>query len=157
MGYAYTWYDAIPNGWRIAFGEQLSKDIKTAFKIDKKRNPKLKWKDAIFWTQIKEKWGGLRLYASATETIQNVLGYYERISELYCIDCGAPALYMTTGYILPFCEKCFDGLDCYDHLKKNKKEYQSFKKECKIKGENKKRFKPAPVVVESFFANKKEK
>ena len=29
-GYESTFYDWIPDGWRIAFGKQLSKDIKKA-------------------------------------------------------------------------------------------------------------------------------
>jgi len=106
-GYSYTWYDHIPEGWRKAFGIQLSKDIKKAFKEDKKENKKLKWKDALYWEQIKEKWGGLRLYASASNHIYEVLDKYEELSFKYCINCGKPTEYVTSGWVTYLCGDCF--------------------------------------------------
>ena len=106
-GYAFTEYDAIPNGWRKAFGKQLSKDIKKAGKESRKRvGKRLSWKKMICWQQIKEKYGSLRLYASATQEIQDVLGKYELMSEGYCINCGKPARYKTCGWVEYYCEDC---------------------------------------------------
>ena len=34
LGYELTWYDAIPIGWRKAFGKQFSKDLKKQLKKD---------------------------------------------------------------------------------------------------------------------------
>lgn len=132
-GYGHTWYDDIPEGWKIAFGKQLSDDIKAAFLEDKKENPKLNWKNALYWEQIKEKYGGLRLYASATKRIQDVLSHYESISENYCIACGAPARFMTSGYILPLCSDCFDKTAQAKAIKeKLPKQYLKYKRDHRI-------------------------
>lgn len=134
LGYSFTWYDDIPEGWKKAFGKQLSKDIKNAFKKDKKLNPKLTWKQALYWEQIKEKYGSLCLYASATGNIQTVLDKYELLSHAYCIHCGNPARYKTPFYIEYLCENCmrkelnaqFKDEECLyddyivDHLKNNR-------------------------------------
>lgn len=129
LGYEFTWYDDIPQGWRIAFGKQLSDDIKAAYKKDKKANPKLKWADALMWTQIKEKWGRLCLYATATSNIYAVLEHYEELSEKYCIACGAPAEYQTSGWIIPLCERCFENTSAAKAVRENfPKQYKSFKK-----------------------------
>ena len=106
MGYDHTWYDMIPTGWQIAFGKQLTEDIHKAFKEDKKKNKHLTWKKALSWEQIKEKYGELRLYASATENIMKVLEHYESISADYCICCGKPSTRMTLGWISFVCDDC---------------------------------------------------
>lgn len=107
LGYAYTLYEHIPSGWRKAFGNDLLKDIKRAGKKSRKRLHKhLSWRKMIIWTDIKEKYGTLRLYASATEEIYDVLEHYESISDKYCINCGKSAKYMTSGYIVPLCDEC---------------------------------------------------
>ena len=106
-GYSITWYDYIPNGWRLAFGKQLSDDIKKAGKESRKRLGYKSWKNLISWQQIKEKYGELRLYASATDEIMHVLEKYELLSSGYCINCGKPARYMTQGWIEYLCEDCF--------------------------------------------------
>lgn len=108
MGYAYTELDSVPVGWRRAFGKQMSKDIKLAGKQSRKRvGKRLSWKQMITWEQIKEKYGGLRLYAAATDEIQKVLDKYELLSEGYCIECGQPARYKTLGWIEFYCKECF--------------------------------------------------
>ena len=108
MGYAYTELDSVPQGWRKAFGKQMSKDIKAAGKASRKAsNKRLSWKQMITWEQIKEKYGGLRLYAAATDEIQKVLDKYELLSEGYCIECGQPARYKTPGWIEYYCKECF--------------------------------------------------
>ncbi len=140
--YRFTWYDDIEDGWKKAFGKELSQDIKAAFKEDKKDNPKLKWKDALYWEQIKEKWGSLCLYCSASPNIRKVIEHYEDISGKYCFRCGKPAKYISKGYILPYCNDCFEAR--FKDIKKqmaqakNKpdnaltKEWISYKKERSI-------------------------
>lgn len=110
--YDYTWYDDIPEGWQKAFGKQMLIDIKAAIKKTKKaawknEHRRLKTADCLTFQQIKEKWGELCLYASASEQVQNVLDYYEKLSIGYCINCGKPARYMTKGWIGYLCEDCF--------------------------------------------------
>lgn len=107
----FTWYDEIPVGWRKAFGKQLLNEIlkegKKELKQLKDEGKKVTWEDILFWEQIKEKYGELRLYASATEDIQNILSKYELLSQCYCIDCGKPARYCSKGWIEYYCDKCF--------------------------------------------------
>lgn len=106
-GYGFTEYDYISEGWRKAFGKQLLKDIKKAYKLDKKDYPKLKYKTALHWLQIKSKYGTLRLYADATQRIREVLLKYEALSSSYCEVCGNPSKYVTDGWIEFLCEDCF--------------------------------------------------
>jgi len=111
-GYSFTEYDAIPEGWRKAFGKELSDELKKVGKEELKKlnkeykNKKYKWRDILQFEQIKEKYGTLRLYASATKKIQDILSKYESLSEKYCIDCGKPAVYQTKGWISFVCEDC---------------------------------------------------
>ena len=108
MGYAYTEDEDIPFGWYKAFGKDLIKDIAKAGKASRKRLHKhLSWRKMITWEQIKEKYGTLRLYASATEEIEHVLEKYELLSQFYCINCGKPSTYRTKGWIEFYCEDCF--------------------------------------------------
>lgn len=109
MGYSCTEDETIPYGWYKAFGKEMLKEIKEAGKASRKRLGKnLSWSKMITWEEIKEKWGTLRLYASATNEIMNVLSKYEYLSKFYCIDCGKPTRYITGGYILYLCEDCFE-------------------------------------------------
>jgi len=108
-GYAYTEYDFIESGWQIAFGKQLSEDIKRAGKESRKRIGKhLSWRKMLYWEQIKEKWGELCLYASCTNEIRKVLDRYELMSIGYCQFCGKPARYRTRGWVSYLCESCFE-------------------------------------------------
>lgn len=100
--YSFTELDDMPNGWRIAFGEQFCADIQ--HELDK-----LKPEAAADFRvlQIKEKFGQLRFYTNwVTEGIDEVICRYENLSERTCIRCGAPATKITTGWISPFCDKC---------------------------------------------------
>ena len=106
MGYEYTWYDEIPQGWRKAFGKQLSDEILAAGKSYLKEHKDKTWDDVIHWEQIKEKFGELRLYASAIDGIDKILTRYELLSRCYCEDCGKPARYVTNGYVVYMCEDC---------------------------------------------------
>ena len=111
MGYTFTEDEQIPRGWYKAFGKDLLNDIKKAGKESRKRIGKhLSWKKMITWEQIKEKFGTLRLYASATDEIMLVLDKYEIMSRFYCINCGKKAKYVTHGWIEYYCEDCFEDV-----------------------------------------------
>ena len=100
LGYSCTWYDAIPEGWRIAFGKQLSKELRAALKKDKLLR-------TFRFMDIKEKWGELCLYNNGVrDNTDRVITKYEKLSTAYCINCGKPVRYITQGYILYICEDC---------------------------------------------------
>ena len=100
LGYGSIWYDDIPDGWRQAFGKELSKELRQALK-----------KDGLLKTfrfhQIKEKWGELCLYNNGTgANSSKVITKYEKLSLCYCINCGKPARFVTLGWISYVCEDC---------------------------------------------------
>lgn len=120
MGYSFTEDEAIPEGWRKAFGKELLKDIKKAGKLSRKNAHKhLSWKKMIQFQEIKEKWGLLCLYASATDEIMKVLDKYEYLSQFYCINCGKPTKYVTKGYITYICQDCKEN-EFVDKLSREK-------------------------------------
>lgn len=103
-GYDCSMYDWIPEGWRKAFGRDLTHDIADALRADGIRRGK--WSECLQWQDIKEKYGRLRLYADTTDRVQEVLSKYECLSIGYCINCGKPARYVTSGWIEYVCEDC---------------------------------------------------
>lgn len=111
----------IPKGWRKAFGKQFKKDLRQAL-----------IKDEILktfqFTQIKEKYGTLRLYnnGEGPET-EKVIRYYESLSMCYCIRCGKPARYETKGWIEYLCEDCFDESENI-----NRSNYDEYKLSCRL-------------------------
>lgn len=105
--YKYTFYDNIPQGWRKAFGMKMLKELKEILN-------KAHYLDDYRVVQVKEKFGTLRWYDNgAPEDIYTELinwnSKYEALSALTCIDCGEPAIGMTTGWINPVCEKHAEG------------------------------------------------
>lgn len=63
------------------------------------------------FSQIKEKWGSLRIYDNgapeeAYDEIEAWKSKYEELSEKFCIQCGKPAKYISIGWISPWCESC---------------------------------------------------
>lgn len=100
-------YDAIPYGWKKAFGKQLLKDLRKAWLES--------GKISFYFNDIKEKYGTLCLYANqGTEAIYKVLHHYEHLSQYYCIECGQKAEYVTRGWIQYLCEPCFMDYICSD-------------------------------------------
>lgn len=100
-GYASTWFDFIPTGWRKAFGKQLSIDLREQLKKDEQLKK-------FRFTDIKEKYGTLRLYCcSATEEVYNILDFYEDLSSDYCVICGKPTKYLLPANLF-LCEDCIN-------------------------------------------------
>ena len=103
--YDYTELDSMPEGWRIAFGDQMVEElnqelVKGGFVNDYRI------------TQIKEKYGGLRWYDNGnTKEGYNIINKYESLSQRTCICCGKPAKYITFGWISPFCEDCIKDIE----------------------------------------------
>ena len=103
--YDYTELDQMPDGWRIAFGDQmveeLNQELVTGGFVNDYRI-----------TQIKEKYGGLRWYDNGnTKEGYNIINKYESLSRRTCICCGKPAKYITLGWISPFCEDCIKDIN----------------------------------------------
>lgn len=98
----YTELDSMPDGWRKAFGIKMCDEIKRELKRHKGALKKYRI------TQIKEKFGGLRWYDNwGTEKIyKEIIPKYEAISYETCINCGKPAMYISKGWISPYCCNC---------------------------------------------------
>lgn len=104
----YTELDAMPDGWRNAFGIQMCKDIKK--QLIKEGGYKLLFAYRIM--QIKEKFGTLRWYDSYSTTgINGIIRKYEDISAHTCINCGKPATWISKGWISPYCDDCIGNTE----------------------------------------------
>lgn len=96
----YTLLDQMPDGWRIAFGEQMCAELKAA--LDHAGIT-----DEYMILQIKEKFGMLCWYDNGnTSEGHEIIQKYEEISQRTCIRCGQPATMITIGWISPFCDAC---------------------------------------------------
>ena len=99
--YNTTELEAMPDGWRTAFGESLCKEILNELFLHN-------CLDTYRITQIKEKYGQLCWYdIGGTPRIhQEILPRYEALSMRTCIKCGQPATPISTGWISPWCSTC---------------------------------------------------
>lgn len=98
--YSYTEMDAMPDGWRVLFGNHLLKALKEEL-------VKYDFLDKYRILQIKEKYGSLRWYdAGAPEDskVYDIINRFEKLSYCVCMGCGA---YVDPeGLRMPICEKC---------------------------------------------------
>lgn len=110
--YSYTELDAMPDGWRKVFGEQMCEEIQN--ELNKlSEEDKLKYRIL----QIKEKYGYLRWYSNwHTDEIAKIITKYEELSERTCIKCGAPATKISLGWISPWCDECAKEVTKCDRL-----------------------------------------
>lgn len=104
--YSYTELDEMPDGWRIAFGDDLLKELKDIL-------VRSEFLDKYRIEQIKEKFGTLRWYDNGVphavyDEYIEMMRKYESMSERTCIVCGAKATRMSIGWISPFCDKCVE-------------------------------------------------
>lgn len=105
--YSFTELDALPSGWRRAFGIQMCEEI---------RDELIKYNclDKYRIAQIKEKYGSLRWYdwgRPRESKISEIIQKYEDISIHTCIRCGRPATKISLGWISPWCDKCASKLN----------------------------------------------
>ena len=100
-----TELDAMPAGWRIAFGEELCKEIMEELTQNN-------CVDSYRVVQIKEKHGALRWYAQGgTERIhREIVPKYEKLSSRICIQCGRPATLVSLDWTAPWCDTCAEML-----------------------------------------------
>lgn len=99
--YDYTELDDMPDGWRIAFGDQLLEELKQEL-VESGHLEDYRI------TQIKEKYGSLRWYdIGGTEKWDTeIFPKYEDLSARTCIICGKPAEWISKGWISPYCDDC---------------------------------------------------
>ena len=102
--FSYTELDMMPNGWRIAFGEQMCEEIREELV---KYNCLGDYRIA----QIKEKYGALRWYdyGAPKKVGLEIIPKYTKISACTCVTCGAKATRVTYGWNNPFCDECVPG------------------------------------------------
>ena len=92
------------SGWHKAFGEFLCEDLKEELL-------KCNYLKQFRFTQIKEKYGGLRAYFNSIPKgckAGEIIDDYSHLSENICYFCSKPDVPMTdTGWYLPICWDCF--------------------------------------------------
>lgn len=107
--YEYTELDAMPDGWRIAFGDLLVEDL------DKELR-RVGIQDKFRVEQLKEKFGQLRLYHNGlTREGEQIIDTYSHLSENICIFCGK--------YDVPMINEGWMEPECYDCFRKRKIRY----------------------------------
>ena len=98
----FTELDDMPDGWRKRFGIQFCKELKEAIK----KCPDKTYRKQFRITQIKEKFGELRVYVNnVSPEVDRVIKKYEYLSQYVCIRCGEDADRKTLGWISPYCMK----------------------------------------------------
>ena len=100
--YTYTELDAMPDGWRKAFGWNFINDLKAAIIDDFGEEGLTK----VLITDIKEKWGFLHVYMTDGPAINEIITKYEELSRWHCIKCGKPARWISCSWISPWCDDC---------------------------------------------------
>lgn len=99
--YDYTWLDDIDEGWRKIIARPLCKELRKQLK-------KEKWLKGFHFSQIKEKYGTLRLYCvGASSKVLEILHKYEDISGDYCRICGKPGHIRNDGWLDTLCDECY--------------------------------------------------
>lgn len=126
--YSYTELDAMPSGWRNAFGEQMCEEIREEL-------VKVGYLEKYRITQIKEKFGYLRWYdfGCTEKMLHEIIPKYENLSAYTCICCGKPATKITTGWISPYCDDCVPKHNGVEESTMPIKEYYE---ECTDESEN---------------------
>jgi len=91
----------IGNGW-YDIVERLAAKINFELQADSALN------DMFYITQIKEKWGHLRVYVTgATESIYDAIEEAEKESGTTCELCGEPGKLRDNGWLKVRCDKCW--------------------------------------------------
>lgn len=110
--YDYTWteLDAMPNGWRKAFGELLCEEIQEELE-------RCNFVDEYSIAQIKEKFGELRWYDNGVPSgcrVHEIIENYSACSGYICISCGELDAPCTDGWITPVCKNCIKKTNIKD-------------------------------------------
>ena len=111
-------------GWVSLFGAELLHDISIQIRADEIKNNNQESDYEI--TEIKEKYGSLRVYMSNyDDTMNNIIEAYSCISSRACTQCGQMLnICITMDYILPICESCLR----FENIENKTKPEQHIKK-----------------------------
>ena len=109
--YSYTELDAMPDGWRKAFGERMCEEIREEL-------VRADYLHGYLIAQIKEKYGTLRWYdfGCTERLLHEIIPKYEKMSARTCIRCEDPATKISTGWISPYCDACADEIGRYERF-----------------------------------------
>lgn len=79
--------------------------------------------------QVKEKFGGLRVYTNfSTDEIENLIGEAEKKADKTCEICGRPGcLCSNGGWLKTMCEGCMKGKEGYKKYEENTEECEGEK------------------------------
>lgn len=105
--FSYSEMDSMPHGWRIAFGDDLLRELKAEL-------VKFNYLDEYRIVQIKEKYGGLRWYDNGCpKSASDVIWKYEELSYEYCMSCGSKNIVAEAGWVGvgPLCQNCLDEMN----------------------------------------------
>lgn len=109
----------MPKGWTSLFGAELLHDISIQIVNENKESD-------YEITEIKEKYGSLRVYMSNyDDTMNNIIDSYSCLSSRTCTQCGQMLnICITMNYILPICESCLR----FENMQSKQKTEQHIKK-----------------------------
>lgn len=92
----YKWLNLIPPGW-VELARKMIDECET---ID----------PTYYICDLKEKWGTLDVISNCDmdcwDEIDSIERRYETLSGHICCICGQPAVKYSTGWIVPWCDKC---------------------------------------------------
>ena len=103
--YQYDWclgIDELPDGWArlfLLYCKHMRKELILYKYLDKFR-----------FSQIKEKYGDMRLYNNGVprdSKCSDLECIYSHLSTYVCQECGKPAKYITMGWVEQLCRDCF--------------------------------------------------
>lgn len=127
--YSFTELDAMPDGWRKAFGEQLCQELLAALEEDDDvHNYRI--------LQIKEKDGFLRWEdCGASKKAHAVIQKYCDMSWRICMVCGKPATRVLARSYSPYCVDCIPVFHGVPHVNYPIEDYPLVKIKHEDKGE----------------------
>lgn len=116
----HTELDEMPEGWRIAFAEEMCKEIHEVLlktnSVDsyrvlqvKEKYGRLCWYHTFMPLEVKE--NGIEVeivmdFANNYDKLEPIINKYEEISKKTCIVCGRPATKIHKNWIGPLCDEC---------------------------------------------------
>lgn len=94
-----SWLNELPQGWIDGFCEKMCDELMEALG---------NFADQWVITQVKEKYGELRVYHAGLpeniyDAVEMILSKYAEISYHTCCVCGKEATEWSKGYIMPYC------------------------------------------------------
>ena len=112
--FSYTYVDNLPCGWDRLF-LLYCKCIRDYL-------IKNNYLDKFYFTQVKEKYGTMRLYnAGCPKDIQRITNLFEGYSKYVCQDCGDFSVFRTDGWVSHLCSICvLKYSNSYKKIKKSK-------------------------------------